>query len=84
MVFLEEPLRLNPSGARLPSWEGCSRIQPRGQGVLLLLYLIIQPCGWTQKFCRHKVGCHFPYDFSDYNNSLDLMQAPEPIFLKIR
>jgi len=43
VVFLEEPLRLNPSGARLPSWEGCSRIQPRGQGILLLLFLMTQP-----------------------------------------
>jgi hypothetical protein len=45
--------------------------------------LMTQPYGWIQKFCRHKVGCHFPYVEIEYNNSLDLMQAPEAIFLRI-
>jgi hypothetical protein len=84
VVFLEEPLRLTLRERVCLLGKVALEFNPVARASCCVLYLTVQPYGWIQKFCRHEVGCHFPYDFRDYNKSLDLMQAPEPIFLKFR
>jgi hypothetical protein len=80
VVFLEEPLRLTLRERVCLLGKVALESNPVARAFCCVLYLMSQPCGWTQTLLPTHSRLPRPNDFTEYSNCYRLMQAPESSF----